>query len=163
MSEDGSSSSSVQVITATSSSTRVTAVALASCSLLVVAVGAGGAGYHGSVLGQYGGGGGSGHVEWREVSVQGALALEVEVGEEGRSVVWGEAGELLLEAAPGEQGSHDGGVGFSGGGGWGSLHGGGGGTDGYDGGDGAGNTVGSGGRGSGEGVDGLPQMDILLG
>ena len=106
------------------------------------------------------------------MSFEGSLILEVDVGRGGgrggSSKVREQGGELLLEAQPGEEGeSHNGGAGYSGGGGdgygeWGQG-GGDGGTNGGDGEAGWGSIHGSGGEGTGglEVAD-IPQTRFLL-
>ena len=142
---------------------RVHAVAVGTCSLTVVAVGGGDASCNTFR------GGGSGYVEWEQISVKGSLMLDLRVGGPGRVTAvkvasnWGGVGGpggplgTLVVQAEGADDEN----GYSGGGGYGT-DGAGGGDGGRDGSDGQDGTYEPGGKGSGLDVSAIPVTGFRL-
>ena len=146
----------------------VHAVAVGTCSLTVVAVGGGDASCNTFR------GGGSGYVEWEQISVKGSLMLDLRVGGPGRVTAvkvasnWGGVGgpggplgTLVVQAEGGTYEGGEGGHGYSGGGGDGT-DGAGGGDGGSDGGDGQDGSRSAGGKGSGLDVSTIPVTGFRL-
>ena len=147
---------------------KVHAVAVGTCSLTVVAVGGGGDSCDTC------NGGGSGYVEWEQISVKGSLMLDLRVGGPGRVTAvkvasnWGGVGgpggplgTLVVQAEGGTYEGGEGGHGYSGGGGDGT-DGAGGGDGGSDGGDGQDGSRSAGGKGSGLDVSTIPVTGFRL-
>ena len=120
------------------------------------------------------GGGGSGYVEWEQISVKGSLMLDIRVGGPRRETKvkvasnWGGVGgpgglqgTLVVQAEGGTYEGGDGGNGYSGGGGDGT-DGAGGGDGGSDGGDGQDGSRSAGGKGSGLDVSTIPVTGFRL-
>ena len=110
------------------------------CNLTLLVVGGGGA------FG-YGGGAGSGYLEYRSLQVSAGTVLTARVGDQGQPSSLAISSGDTVTAQPGQGGQdNNGGAGYcgGGGGGWSS-----GGYGGSDGGDGQNNTYGLGGRGTG--------------
>ena len=138
----------------------VHAVAVGTCSLTVVAVGGGGDSCDTC------GGGGSGYVEWEQISVKGSLMLDIRVGGPRRETevkvasnwggVGGPGGTLVVQAEGADDEN-----GYSGGGGDGT-DGAGGGDGGSDGGDGQDGSDHAGGKGSGLDVSAIPVTGFRL-
>ena len=144
--------------------TKTNVVVVGTCSLTVLAVGGGRDGCSTC------GGPGSGYLEWKQISVEGSLILEVKVGGPGRDTeveipynwggIGGDGGTKVVVAQGGTKGSDgsDGGSGFCGGGGDGIGEG----AGGFDGSDGFPGSRSAGGKGSGVKVSDIPVKGFQL-